>query len=268
VGTLGYLPLEQFRGQVKPASDLYSLGASLLFLLTGKSPADLPQVRMKIDWRSRVKISADFAEWLDKMLEPALEERFSSARDALNALSKGKNSPRLALKNPPLSNTKVEIKGDRVTIYIAPQGWNFTRIYRFFILMLIISFFLILVLQNISNIEWSWFIFLAMFFFPLGITMSGLLRAIYGYTTIKINPETFSIEAKCMGLKKKVLQVKTIDIDKLELHVQVSPKNHQRTYSCLLWEGVRQHTFGRNLSLGVQNWLVGELSHLINLMQS
>ncbi|WP_019503357.1 serine/threonine-protein kinase [Pleurocapsa sp. PCC 7319] len=38
VGTLGYMSPEQLRGKVVPASDLYSLGCSLLFLLTHRTP--------------------------------------------------------------------------------------------------------------------------------------------------------------------------------------------------------------------------------------
>ena len=52
VGTLGYMPPEQLRGQSSFASDLYSLGATLLFLLTKKSLDQLSQKRMKPDFRS------------------------------------------------------------------------------------------------------------------------------------------------------------------------------------------------------------------------
>ena len=38
VGTLGYMPPEQLRGQVDFSSDLYSVGATLLFLLAKQSP--------------------------------------------------------------------------------------------------------------------------------------------------------------------------------------------------------------------------------------
>lgn len=43
VGTYGYMPPEQFGGRTVPASDLYSLGATLIYLVTGIQPADLPQ---------------------------------------------------------------------------------------------------------------------------------------------------------------------------------------------------------------------------------
>lgn len=87
VGTYGYMPPEQFRGKAIPATDLYALGATVLFLLTGRSPADLPEVRFKINFRSSVNVSPNFANWLEKMIEPAIEDRFSSAHEALKFLS-------------------------------------------------------------------------------------------------------------------------------------------------------------------------------------
>lgn len=101
VGTYGYMSPEQFRGQAVPATDLYGLGATLLFLLTHRSPADFPTDGLKIDFRSRVKVSDDFANWLDKMLEPDLEDRFSSAREALEVLQ-GKQKIIAATKKPML----------------------------------------------------------------------------------------------------------------------------------------------------------------------
>ena len=44
VGTYGYMPPEQFRGKALPASDLYAIGATIIFLLTGRSPAELPEI--------------------------------------------------------------------------------------------------------------------------------------------------------------------------------------------------------------------------------
>ncbi|AFZ26487.1 ankyrin repeat protein,protein kinase family protein [Cylindrospermum stagnale PCC 7417] len=86
VGTYGYMAPEQFRGQAVPATDLYALGATLLFLLTHRSPADLQSDELKINFRPRVQISEEFADWLEKMLEPDTEDRFSSAQNALEVL--------------------------------------------------------------------------------------------------------------------------------------------------------------------------------------
>ncbi|OZH52808.1 hypothetical protein AFK68_21985, partial [Hydrocoleum sp. CS-953] len=86
VGTIGYMPPEQIQGRAYCASDLYSLGGTLLYLLTHHSPDKLPQKRMKINFRSCVEISPKFADWLEVILEPMWEDRFKSAKEALNVL--------------------------------------------------------------------------------------------------------------------------------------------------------------------------------------
>ena len=88
VGTYGYMASEQFRGKAEPATDLYSLGATILYLLTHRSPAELPQNTLKLDFKSQVNISEAFADWLEKILEPDPLDRFKSAKKALNRLYK------------------------------------------------------------------------------------------------------------------------------------------------------------------------------------
>ena len=88
VGTYGYMSPEQFRGKAVPATDLYSLGATLLYLLTHRSPAELPQDTLKLDFRASVNISEEFGDWLDKILEPSLEYRYTSAKEALAVLQR------------------------------------------------------------------------------------------------------------------------------------------------------------------------------------
>ncbi|MBE9127438.1 MULTISPECIES: protein kinase domain-containing protein [unclassified Coleofasciculus] len=86
VGTSGYAPPEQLWGKAVAASDLYALGATLIHLLTGISPANLPQRRMRIQFKDRVSINPDFAKWIEQLIQPAPEKRFSTARQALSAL--------------------------------------------------------------------------------------------------------------------------------------------------------------------------------------
>ena len=86
VGTYGYMAPEQFQGQAFPATDLYGLGTTLLNLLTHKQPADFPQKRLKYNFRPYIRVSEAFADWLDKVLEPLVEDRCDSAETALSAL--------------------------------------------------------------------------------------------------------------------------------------------------------------------------------------
>ncbi|MEG4961603.1 MULTISPECIES: serine/threonine-protein kinase [unclassified Microcoleus] len=89
VGTSGYAPLEQFWGRAVAASDLYALGATLIHLLTGATPADLPQKDCRIQFSDRVSVNPSLVSWIEKMTEIGLEKRFSKARDALAALKSG-----------------------------------------------------------------------------------------------------------------------------------------------------------------------------------
>jgi serine/threonine protein kinase len=89
VGTAGYAPLEQFWGRAVPASDLYALGATLIHLLTGTAPADLPQKNLRILFRDKVSLDASFLCWIESLIEPDLTYRFSSATKAIQALRTG-----------------------------------------------------------------------------------------------------------------------------------------------------------------------------------
>jgi serine/threonine protein kinase len=84
VGSYGYIPLEQFGGQTTTASDLYSLGMTLIYLLTGTHPAELPQVDGRVKFNA--EISKRFERWLEKMTHPHLDRRFDSAKVAQLAL--------------------------------------------------------------------------------------------------------------------------------------------------------------------------------------
>lgn len=90
VGTYGYMPPEQFSGRAVPASDLYSLGATLIALLTGTHPSSLPRRGVRIDFEQTAKVSPLFADWLGWLTEPNLDQRCQSAKDALQSLDKGR----------------------------------------------------------------------------------------------------------------------------------------------------------------------------------
>lgn len=86
VGTYGYMSPEHFGGKVVPTSDLYSLGATLIYLMTGMHPANLPRKDGQIQFEKLINCSEDFASWLKRMVEPLEELRFTSAKTALQNL--------------------------------------------------------------------------------------------------------------------------------------------------------------------------------------
>jgi len=85
VGTYGYAPMEQFGGRAVAASDLYALGATLIHLLTGISPADLPQTKMRIDFKDRTSASQNLVQWIEHLTEPDVTSRPQTARKALDS---------------------------------------------------------------------------------------------------------------------------------------------------------------------------------------
>jgi serine/threonine protein kinase len=112
VGSYGYAPVEQFGGRAVPASDLYALGATLIHLLTGTPPADLPQHQLKIQFAGRISLSPALACWIDRLIEPAPENRYRTALSALQALQGLQaDEPRPAPKLPNSEGTEEGIDG-------------------------------------------------------------------------------------------------------------------------------------------------------------
>ena len=125
VGTYGYAPMEQFGGRAVAASDLYALGASLIHLLTGTSPSDLPQRNLRIQFTDRVNLSPSFVSWLEKMTEPAPEQRFATAQQALIALKSGLTAKKQEPQVPEvINNSGCGINNMTEQIPDEIKGWN------------------------------------------------------------------------------------------------------------------------------------------------
>ncbi|MHC5595427.1 MAG: serine/threonine protein kinase [Nostoc sp.] len=129
VGTYGYAPMEQFGGRAVAASDLYALGATLIHLLTGTSPSDLPQQNLRLQFTDRVNLSPSFVSWLQKLIEPAPEQRFASASVALNALKSGltvtsANKNQLLPLKEIINNSGCGINNHNETVPEEILGWN------------------------------------------------------------------------------------------------------------------------------------------------
>lgn len=100
-GTFGYMAPEQLHGATHPSSDLYGLGMTLVHVLTGVEPTQLERVRLKVDFRSHVAIDSRFADFVDRLIEPMVEDRFADAHAAARALAGEAPDVALELAPPP-----------------------------------------------------------------------------------------------------------------------------------------------------------------------
>jgi len=134
VGTYGYMAPEQFGGRSVPASDLYGLGATLIYLITGLHPTELPQQDLRIQFADRAgHLNPNLIDWLEWMTEPSLEIRLYSAEEALRSLDENPfiinkiNKIPLAVQ-PPESDIKLTKNSEFIEIIIPPQGVGFSLI--------------------------------------------------------------------------------------------------------------------------------------------
>lgn len=81
VGTFGYMPPEQTRGRTVPASDIYSVGMTLIHILSHIPPSDMEEQRLQIKFQEHVNVSKAFRRILEKMVEPQLKKRYENASD-------------------------------------------------------------------------------------------------------------------------------------------------------------------------------------------
>jgi serine/threonine protein kinase len=153
VGTCGYAPLEQFWGRAVPASDLYALGATLIHLLTGIAPADLPQRNSRIQFAEVVKLSPFFTAWLERLTETALEKRFGSAQEAIEAMQTRRmapSRPTRRMERPDRTEIVIHRAGEKLHVHI-PSYWEVNKSN----LQNITGFILVLLVGCIVMVPWT-----------------------------------------------------------------------------------------------------------------
>ncbi len=92
IGTPGYMPSEQAAGRAVFASDLYAMGLTTIYALTGKIPQELPTDPMtgEVQWRSHAPtLSNGLAEILDRAIASHSHDRFTTAQEMRLALGSG-----------------------------------------------------------------------------------------------------------------------------------------------------------------------------------
>ena len=115
MGTPQFMSPEQAAGRPEYSSDLYSLGLTAIYLLTGKWPRELEtdsQTR-EIVWRNHdVKVSVRFAAILDKAIRFHPLSRFVTAQEMLAALEEP-ITPALSTSDDP-----------KIPVIISKKNWT------------------------------------------------------------------------------------------------------------------------------------------------
>lgn len=206
VGTYGYMPQEQFGGRTVAASDLYSLGATLIYLVTATYPADLPQKDFRIQFEQAANLSPSFSNWLKWMIEPSLERRLSSASAGLAALEKPQptNLPTLVVGKPDGSKIQLTKNGDSLEIIVPPTGFDASIVFTGLFAIAWNSFILFWTIGALSapfpvNIPFAMF---SLPFWGAGFVMVyKILFHLFGRICLRLNPKQISLTWKLFAWK-------------------------------------------------------------------
>lgn len=89
IGSQGYMSLEQSAGRPVFASDIYSLGLTAIYLLTGKHPQEMVEPSNgAIFWLKYTPygVNHNFSKILHKAIEPFAQNRYQTAKEMISAL--------------------------------------------------------------------------------------------------------------------------------------------------------------------------------------
>jgi serine/threonine protein kinase len=210
VGTYGYAPLEQFGGRATPASDLYALGATLIHLLTGIAPADLPTRNSRLQFAEFAKLNPGFVRWLEQLTEPDRERRFTQARQALKALKENQAASLTLTKSRP-KNSRIQLKksSQQLEIKILPRGIDGIDVLKFIGLILWLGLSSSLLLN--SPTFWQGLFGIIGSFLMIGLWLLPSFRQ----TSLCFNTQHFEIKWNLFGLFGRWQRGRISEIDRV-----------------------------------------------------
>jgi hypothetical protein len=268
---------EQFQGSACPQSDIYALGATLIHLLTGTSPSELPHTRMKLDFSSYVQADNPLAALLDKMVEPAIEDRFVSPALLLEYIKAPQawadaQKPRFpvqrgshtgALSKPVGVRLRVDIEADGSFVLSEEKKITYSDRRRLFLALVgfgMGAFWSFVALRLPSPVFGAPLALLVM-----GSTSWGLWSAVkraVGRKRLRIGPKTFVI-SKTMGQKETVLYSgETAQLNGIDYYLHEPgffESKRKRSFDLGIKEGLHRHTLLENADVLEAQWAAQEL---------
>lgn len=281
VGTYGYMPQEQFGGRTVPASDLYSLGATLIYLVTGSHPADLPEKDFRIQFEEVANLSDNFTNWLKLMIEPSLGNRLHSANEALKALGKPllptPTNTKLPAKKPTDSKIKLTKDQDYIEIIIPPVGLKLSTVGLFLgsvVSSYVTWLYAIIYIQSsafdtlVLAFSSSFLIASVTLIYKFIFRLFGRIRLLIDQRQITLTHESFGTKIKFTRPAKKediclLQRIRTAGYKDLKVNtVEIKAK-------IIIWAGKhKQYILGNDnelISESELDWLVHELSEWLDM---
>lgn len=275
VGTYGYMPPEQFGGRANPASDLYSLGATLIYIITGKHPADLPQYDFQIQFEQYCdRLSPVLISWLKLMTQPRLEKRLNSATKALQALEQKQQlqiDRSFLIPTKPLES-KIQLKtnADSIDIILPPIGAKMEQV------AYSVPAFIFSVIAWSGNLPWMLILgieslCLAMIFYILLYPMFGQIHLHIDCQQLLLTYEFFGLKYTCHPVSRE----KILKLEYVNRYFKKNSKNRIKEVEpwIIIWVGTEKYqigythagNFGNGLSVPELDWLAYELSEWLGI---
>ena len=277
VGTYGYMPPEQFGGQSIPPSDLYALGATLIYLATGQHPDQLPQRDLRILFENRVNLSPNLIDWLKWLTEPSTDLRLKSAKQALNALEKSTSRESGLARDAKPVGSKVQVMNTRQTleILIPPRGFHIGLLPSIKFAIALNCFLAIFYRISCYNCHFSGgtvIVQLAIIhLIGSSQVISSILPALFGTVRLRITQSEISLRSEISGLgsfssltapRRNTIKIELtrrsfVDTDsRIVVHPQIN-----------IWAGTKKFPLGDGggLTAPELDWLAEVLSDWLNL---
>jgi serine/threonine protein kinase, bacterial len=131
IGTPGFMPAEQISGRPMFVSDIYALGLTVIYALTGRLPREIEvnPTSGNIDWQVHApNLSPQLTSILNTAISRIPDARYGSSQDMLNALNgvvamnpSKKQVAETELANSPTVDIYPPVYPLQQTQYVAPQ---------------------------------------------------------------------------------------------------------------------------------------------------
>ena len=301
VGTYGYMPPEQFGGHATAISDLYSLGATLIYLATGRHPTELPSQDGKISFAKLVQLDRSFVDWLERMVEPSSDpegyakrnRRWQSATQALQKLKYPLVRQKTeVLRQPKFSRMRLSKTEEAIEVTLPPQGFT-PEIILIGLFALFWNGFMLVwtglaVFAVVPNDMGITMLLFSIPFWLVGLCLIGsILFILFGKTKLRIDSQKIALTYQCLGIRSQKPKaadrgdINAIECSTTNWHAAPNAKT-ESSPAVIIWANGKAYilttTVKQQNSLGDRitnssynpvrmelNWLARELSQWLKL---